>query len=98
MPDRHAYHQFVIRVPQEDRDPLIAHLRERGVACAIYYPIPFHRQPCFEYLGGKDGDCPVAEEAARTTLALPIFQGLTEGEQMEVAAALASYKKERVSS
>ena len=82
----------------EHRGPLLTHLRQNGIGCAVYYPVPFHLQPCFADLGGKAGDFPVAEAAAAETLALPIFQGLTEGEQMEVAAALASYKKERVSS
>lgn len=91
VPDRHAYHQFVIRVPAERRAGLLAHMRQHGVGCAVYYPIPFHLQPCFESLGGKHGDFPVAERAAEESLALPIFQGLTEGEQIEVVGTLAAH-------
>jgi dTDP-4-amino-4,6-dideoxygalactose transaminase len=91
--DRHAYHQFVLRVPKEKRDPAIAHLRAQGIGCAVYYPIPFHRQPCFQYLGAKAADFPVAEQAAAEALALPIFQGLTEAEQIDVVGALAKFAK-----
>lgn len=89
--DRHAYHQFVMRVPADRRDAAIAHLRGQGIGCAVYYPIPFHRQPCFQYLGAEARDFPVAEQAAAQALALPIFQGLTEGEQIDVVGALAKF-------
>ncbi|MBL8755729.1 MAG: DegT/DnrJ/EryC1/StrS family aminotransferase [Planctomycetes bacterium] len=89
--DRHAYHQFVLRVPKDRRDAAIAHLRGQGIGCAVYYPIPFHRQPCFQYLGQKPEQFPVAEQAAAEALALPIFQGLTEGEQIDVVGALAKF-------
>jgi dTDP-4-amino-4,6-dideoxygalactose transaminase len=89
--DRHAYHQFVLRVPAARRDAAIAHLRGQGIGCAVYYPIPFHRQPCFAYRGANPKDFPVAEQAAAEALALPIFQGLTEAEQIDVVGALAKF-------
>ncbi|HEX5053759.1 MAG TPA: DegT/DnrJ/EryC1/StrS family aminotransferase [Planctomycetota bacterium] len=92
--DRHAYHQFVLRVPHRQRDAAIAHLRQQGIGCAVYYPIPFHRQPCFEHLGADAKDFPVAEAAAAEALALPIFQGLTEGEQIDVVGALAQFVRQ----
>lgn len=91
--DRHAYHQFVLRVPAAQRDGAITHLRQQGIGCAVYYPIPFHRQPCFAHLGGDPKDFPVAEQAAAEALALPIFQGLTEGEQIDVVGALAKFAR-----
>jgi dTDP-4-amino-4,6-dideoxygalactose transaminase len=91
--DRHAYHQFVIRVPAAQRDKAIAHLRQQGIGCAVYYPLPFHRQPCFAYVGADARDFPVAEQAAATALALPIFQGLTEAEQVDVVGALAKFAR-----
>jgi dTDP-4-amino-4,6-dideoxygalactose transaminase len=91
--DRHAYHQFVLRVPAARRDAAIAHLRAQGIGCAVYYPIPFHRQPCFAYLGADAKHFPVAEQAAAEALALPIFQGLTEGEQIDVVGALAKFAR-----
>ncbi|MBM4062490.1 MAG: DegT/DnrJ/EryC1/StrS family aminotransferase [Planctomycetes bacterium] len=91
--DRHAYHQFVVRLPAAQRDGALAHLRQQNIGCAVYYPLPFHRQPCFAQLGHDPKEFPVAEEAAARSLALPIFQGLTAAEQQEVVAALAKFAR-----
>ncbi|MCR9244270.1 MAG: DegT/DnrJ/EryC1/StrS family aminotransferase [bacterium] len=91
--DRHAYHQFVVRLPADQRDLVIQHLRQQGIGCGVYYPIPFHRQPCFGYLGSDPKDFPVAETASKTSLALPIFQGLTGAEQIDVVGALKHYPR-----
>ena len=88
--DRHTYHQYVIHLPDGQRDPVKAHLQEKEVGCGIYYPLPLHLQPCFAKHGGKVGDHPVAERCAKNGLALPIFPELTAAEQDEVVAALAS--------
>jgi dTDP-4-amino-4,6-dideoxygalactose transaminase len=83
----HIYNQFVVRVP--DRDRVRAALTEQGIGTAIYYPVPFHMQRCFEYLGYRTGEFPVAEEAAESTLALPIYGELTPAQQESVVRAIA---------
>jgi dTDP-4-amino-4,6-dideoxygalactose transaminase len=88
---RHIFHQYILRVP-EHRDDLVKHLAANGVGTGIYYPIPLHLQECFTFLGYKEGACPEAERAARETLALPIFPGLTESQQRHVVDSLVSFR------
>ncbi|MEW5981500.1 MAG: DegT/DnrJ/EryC1/StrS family aminotransferase [Acidobacteriota bacterium] len=83
----HIYNQFVVRVPR--RDAVKAHLESRGIATAVYYPVPFHQLPCFAYLGYRAGQFPHAEQAAAETLALPIYGELTEDQQRYVVDCLA---------
>lgn len=88
----HVWNQFVIRLPNKtQRDGLQQHLKAQGVDTAIYYPIPLHLQPCFAELGYRAGSLPVCEQAAETTLALPIFPGLTPEEQAYVVDQISAY-------
>lgn len=91
--DRHVYHQFVVHMPAGDRDRVKDSLVSQGIGCAVYYPHPLHLHPCFTELGYATGDFPVAEEAAATNLALPIFPELKESEAEEVVQALAEAKQ-----
>ena len=96
LKDHHIYHQYVVRVEGSAsgkylgvREKIIAHLNQKGIGHAIYYPVPLHLQECFAYLGHKKGDFPESERAALETLALPIFPELREEEINSVVATIA---------
>ncbi|HKA38329.1 MAG TPA: DegT/DnrJ/EryC1/StrS family aminotransferase [Burkholderiales bacterium] len=70
----HVYHQFTVRSP--NRDALRQKLTAAGVASAIYYPIPGHRQPAFS-AAGSARELPASDRAAREVLSLPVYPQLT---------------------
>jgi len=82
----HVYHQYTIRVGPR-RDSILAELHGAGIAADVYYQVPVHRQ---SYLRdrGLEADLPATDNAAATTLALPMFPGLTTTEQDRVIAAV----------
>ena len=85
----HIIHQYVIRV--KERDKLQAFLKQKGVGTGIYYPVPLHLQECFGYLGYKKGSFPVSEEAALTSLALPIYPELKKVEKDYIVASVREF-------
>jgi dTDP-4-amino-4,6-dideoxygalactose transaminase len=92
---RHVFNQYVVRVADGLRDALMKHLKADSVACDIYYPVPLHRQECFESLGHCDGDFPASEEACRGVLALPMFPEITAEQQRRVMGSCAAFLRQR---
>jgi len=87
----HVYHLYVVRSKQ--RDALQAHLKARGVGTQIHYPIPVHLQQAYADLGLGPGSYPVAEQAAREVLSIPIYPELADAEAREVIEAIESFPK-----
>lgn len=92
-PDReHAYHLYVVQLaPQIDRDKAFAALREQGIGANVHYA-PVHLMGVYRARGYGPGLAPVAEEAARHILTLPLFPAMTKadvGRVVEAVAALA---------
>ncbi len=75
-----------MRTPR--RDDLKAHLTQAGIGNEVYYPLTLDRQECFAHLGYKAGQFPVAEAAARETLAVPIYPELTSEQIAYVSARI----------
>ncbi|QSG03007.1 DegT/DnrJ/EryC1/StrS family aminotransferase [Natranaeroarchaeum sulfidigenes] len=69
---RHAYHQYTIRC--KNRDRLRSYLDNAGIGTGVYYPTPIHEQPAYDHV---ETDAPVAEQAAREVLSLPVHPALS---------------------
>ncbi|SHH11246.1 DegT/DnrJ/EryC1/StrS family aminotransferase [Virgibacillus chiguensis] len=85
----HTFHQYCIEL--DKRDELVLDLKNNGIASSIYYPVPLHLQAAFDYLNYKAGDLPVAEKAAKRTLALPIYPMLSIQKQMYVISTVLDF-------
>lgn len=76
----HTFHQFTLKVKEGRRDALKQYLAEKGIPSMIYYPVPAHLQPAYQYLDYKEGDFPVAEKLCREVLSLPMHTELSENQ------------------
>ncbi|MDD6698183.1 MAG: DegT/DnrJ/EryC1/StrS family aminotransferase, partial [Veillonellaceae bacterium] len=85
----HVWHQFVIET--EDRDGFQQYLADHDIQTVIHYPIPPHLAECYQYLGHKEGDYPIAERMAKTVLSLPMFNGMREDEVQYVIDMVNKY-------
>lgn len=81
-----VYHQYTIGV--DGRDELHERLRVSGISTAVYYPLPLHLQPAYAMLGGKPGDMPFAEAAAKSVLSLPVSPDMPIADQEWVIRAV----------
>jgi dTDP-4-amino-4,6-dideoxygalactose transaminase len=80
-----VYHLYVIRV--QDRSQLQQDLNDAGIGTGIHYPVPLHLQKAYTSLGYRE-HFPAAERCAAEIVSLPMFPGLTAGQQKRVAQAV----------
>ncbi len=81
-----VWHLYVVRVP--DRDRVLTTLHAAGIGAGIHYPAPIHLTAAFRHLGFHPGDFPVAEQAAREMLSLPLYPHLTPAQQAYITTTL----------
>lgn len=82
----HVYHLYVVRHPH--RDAVAAALQERGIGCALHYPVPIHRTPAYAWLGIGAGAHPIAERMANEILSLPLYPEIPESHIEQVCDAM----------
>jgi dTDP-4-amino-4,6-dideoxygalactose transaminase len=80
------YHIYAVRV--KDRDRVLQSMAEKGISCAIHYPIPVHLQEAYRFLGQGKGSFPVAERCVAEFLSLPMFPELSREQVLAVAEEL----------
>ena len=72
--NEHVYHMYILQ--SENREEVIAKLKEAGIATGVYYPVPLHLQKVYKDLGYKEGDMPVAEYLSHRTFAIGVTKSL----------------------
>ena len=82
----HVYYLYVCRHPERTR--IIEELEKRGLRLGINYPWPVHLMSGYAQFGGREGDLPETEKAAREVFSLPMYPALTDSEQQRVSEAL----------
>jgi dTDP-4-amino-4,6-dideoxygalactose transaminase len=76
--DSHVFHQYTLRIVDADRDGLMQHLLEKGIPCAIYYPIPLHSQKAYLDARYNEEDFPVTNRLVNEVISLPMHTELDD--------------------
>lgn len=101
-----VWHIFALRVKPEaerngrrelgaGRDALERYLNRAGIGTNKHYPIPIHLQKCYESLGFRKGDYPIAEEISSTELSIPMYYGMSDEEIQYVADKINEWDPDR---
>lgn len=76
--DSHVFHQYTLRIVDADRDGLMQHLLDKGIPCAIYYPIPLHSQKAYADSRYNESDFPVTNQLVKEVISLPMHTELDD--------------------
>jgi len=87
----HVFHQYTMVLIDVDREGLMKHLVDNGIASAVYYPVPLHLQKAYLDPRYKEGDFPITEMLSKTVISLPIHTELTPEIQKEITEAVLEF-------
>lgn len=76
--DCHVFHQYTLRIIDADRDGLMQHLLDKGIPCAIYYPIPLHSQKAYLDPRYNEADFPITNQLSKEVISLPMHTELDD--------------------
>ena len=85
----HVFNQYTLRA--QNRDELMAYLKEHEIGHKVYYPVPLHLQECYQPLGYSKGDLPVSEQLAQEVLSLPVYPELTDAQMESVVTRIREF-------
>jgi dTDP-4-amino-4,6-dideoxygalactose transaminase len=74
----------------KNRDQILKNLADKGINCAIHYPLPLHLQEAYRGLGLGPGSFPVAERVAEEIISAPMFPELSSNDIEQVVGAFSS--------
>lgn len=80
----HVYHQYTIRIVDQNRDLFSQELNKLGIGSGVYYPVPNHRLPSYRL----NLDLPVTEKIASECLSIPVYPALTQNDLEKVVEAV----------
>ena len=89
--DCHVFHQYTLRIIDADRDALMQHLLDRGIPCAIYYPIPLHLQKAYLDERYKEEDFPVTNQLVKEVISLPMHTELDDDQIQFITATVLEF-------
>ncbi|HLF52124.1 DegT/DnrJ/EryC1/StrS family aminotransferase [Flavobacterium sp.] len=76
--DDHVFHQYTLRIIDADRFGLMEYLLDKGIPCAIYYPIPLHLQKAYLDSRYKEENFPVTNQLVKEVISLPMHTELDD--------------------
>jgi UDP-2-acetamido-2-deoxy-ribo-hexuluronate aminotransferase len=91
--DDHVFHQYTLRIINADRNGLMQHLLDKGIPCAIYYPIPLHSQKAYLDVRYKEEDFPVTNQLVKEVLSLPMHTELDDDQIKFITDSVLEYLK-----
>jgi len=91
--DCHVFHQYTLRIIDADRDALMTHLINKGIPCAIYYPIPLHSQKAYTDVRYKEEDFPVTNQLVKEVISLPMHTELDDEQIKFITDAVLEFFK-----
>lgn len=91
--DSHVFHQYTLRIVDVDRDGLMQHLLDKGIPCAIYYPIPLHSQKAYLDSRYKEEDFPVTNQLVKEVISLPMHTELDDEQIQFITDSILEFLK-----
>ena len=89
--DSHVFHQYTLRVLNADRDALMKHLQDKGIPCAIYYPIPLHKQKAYADERYNEDDFVVTNQLVKEVISLPMHTELDDEQIQFITDAILEF-------
>ena len=87
-----VYQTYVVQA--DNRDALLAALKESGVEANVHYPRPLHMQAAARDLGYREDQFPVTQKLASRILSLPLYPELTHDQQDYIAEQVSKFYEE----
>ncbi len=87
----HVFHQYTLLVKNGKRDELVQYLKEHGIPCGIYYPIPLYKQVAYRNYVSTDFELEGTELLCKSVISLPIHTEMEETTQAYIIDTLTNF-------